>query len=155
MSDVYEIVGEHEGKDVNAKIHKVNDYIKYEIIYYNKESNYCTYSENEGNMDSITGGTSSIDVLKKLLKTLTKIYQNLLISKSKKIKYVDNEKDVEANIFQKFMLKNISNIFKKFYLNLRIDARIIDDNKCVEIQSQIFAKIDNFLNKTKYIKNKI
>lgn len=99
MSNVYEIVGEHEGKDVNAEIHKVNDYIKYKIIYYNKESNYCTYSEKEGNMDSMTGGTSSIDVLKKLLKTLTKIYQNLLISKSKKIKYVDNEKDVETNIF--------------------------------------------------------
>ena len=40
MSNVYEIAGEHEGKDVNAEIHKVNDYIKYKIIYYNKDSNY-------------------------------------------------------------------------------------------------------------------
>ena len=40
MSNVYEIVGEHEGKDVNAEIQKINDYIKYKIIYYNKDSNY-------------------------------------------------------------------------------------------------------------------
>lgn len=151
----YDMTGEHNGKDAYLAAQNINDHIKYKFIYYDKGNTYATYSESEGEKGGDhSGGSSSVESEpEKVVKDFNQLISTIVDIKNQNIKYVDNDKDIDKDNFDDFYPKPFQSFWqKKFYQNFAIQTRSFDDNKREEIQLELFITIDNFHNKTKFMK---
>ena len=154
----YEMTGEHDGKDVFLAAQNINDHIKYKFIYYDKRNTYATYNDSEGEKgDEQTVGFSSVERgPKEVVNDFNQLISEIIDIKNQNIQYVDNDKDIDKDNFEDFYPKLFQSFWqKKFYQNFAIQSRLFDDIKLQEIRLDLYIIIENFHNKTKFIKKEI
>lgn len=151
----YDMIGEHDGKDVYLAVQNINDHIKYKFIYYDKNNSYATFDEKEGEKgQGGSGGCSSVDQEpEEVVKTFNEYISEIIDIKNQKITYVDNDKDIDKDNFDDFYPSPFQSFWQKnFYQNFAVQSRFFDDNKREEIKLDVYITIDNLHNKTKFIK---
>jgi hypothetical protein len=151
----YDMTGEFNGKDAYLAAQNINNHIKYKFIYYDKENDYATYSDSEGEKGGEhTGGLTSMDRdPEEVVKDFNKLISEIVDIKNQNIKYVDKDKDIDKDNFEDFYPKPFQSFWqKKFYQNFAIETRLFDENKREEIRLELYITIDKFNNKTKFVK---